>query len=211
MAVAKEFAAQGATVFLSGRRLAAISQVAASIHQDGGVAYAAEVDALDEQAVNTSLACSRASQGGVSGIGTLSGGQMLQAIENLIDLFRGIVMCHAQAERAAAFFQVQAFHDAQSIVVAIPGKDIVSAQMFGKFARRMSGDIAGDGWDAPVEAGILCDTVDGRSFDLAQTSKKLSCERSLVVDHGAHGYFEVALTSAVRRKGSAIEVTLFAA
>jgi NAD(P)-dependent dehydrogenase (short-subunit alcohol dehydrogenase family) len=55
MAVAREFAAQGATVFLSGRRLAAISQVAASIHQDGGVASAAEVDALDEQAVNTYL------------------------------------------------------------------------------------------------------------------------------------------------------------
>jgi 3-oxoacyl-[acyl-carrier protein] reductase len=55
MAVAKEFAAQGATVFLSGRRLAAISQVATSIHQDSGVASAAEVDALDEQAVNTYL------------------------------------------------------------------------------------------------------------------------------------------------------------
>lgn len=55
MAVAKEFAAQGATVFLSGRRLAAISQVTASIHQEGGIAYAAEVDALDEQAVNAYL------------------------------------------------------------------------------------------------------------------------------------------------------------
>ncbi len=51
-AVAKEFEAQGATVFLSGRRLAAIEQVALEIHQDGGVASAAEVDALDEQAVH---------------------------------------------------------------------------------------------------------------------------------------------------------------
>ena len=54
-AVAKEFAAQGATVFLSGRRLAEISQVALEIHQNGGVAYAAQVDALDEQAVNSYL------------------------------------------------------------------------------------------------------------------------------------------------------------
>jgi 3-oxoacyl-[acyl-carrier protein] reductase len=54
-AVAKEFAAQGATVFLSGRRLAAIEQVAQEIHQEGGVAYVAEVDALDEQAVNAYL------------------------------------------------------------------------------------------------------------------------------------------------------------
>ncbi len=54
-AVAKEFAAQGATVFLSGRTLGAVEQVAADIHQDGGIAYAAEVDALDEQAVNAYL------------------------------------------------------------------------------------------------------------------------------------------------------------
>jgi NAD(P)-dependent dehydrogenase (short-subunit alcohol dehydrogenase family) len=54
-AVAKEFAAQGATVFLSGRTLGAVEQVAQKIHQDGGVAYAAQVDALDEQAVNAYL------------------------------------------------------------------------------------------------------------------------------------------------------------
>jgi 3-oxoacyl-[acyl-carrier protein] reductase len=54
-AVAKEFAAQGAMVFLSGRTLGAVEQVAQEIHQDGGVAYAAQVDALDEQAVNAYL------------------------------------------------------------------------------------------------------------------------------------------------------------
>ena len=54
-AVAKEFAAQGATVFLSGRTLGAVEQVAADIHQDGGIAYSAQVDALDEQAVNAYL------------------------------------------------------------------------------------------------------------------------------------------------------------
>ena len=54
-AVAREFAAQGATVFLSGRRLAPVEEVAHEIHQEGGVAYAAQVDALDEQAVQTYL------------------------------------------------------------------------------------------------------------------------------------------------------------
>ncbi len=54
-AVAKEFAAQGATVFLSGRTLNAIEQVALEIHKDGGIAYAAGVDALDEQAVQAYL------------------------------------------------------------------------------------------------------------------------------------------------------------
>ncbi|MDQ2714243.1 MAG: SDR family oxidoreductase [Chloroflexota bacterium] len=54
-AAAKEFAAQGATVFLSGRALEAVEQVAQEIHKDGGVAYAAQVDALDEQAVQAYL------------------------------------------------------------------------------------------------------------------------------------------------------------
>src|SRR5262249_33421880 len=54
-AVAREFAAQGATVFLSGRRLAGLQQVAADLERDGGVAHSAEVDAQDEQAVNAYL------------------------------------------------------------------------------------------------------------------------------------------------------------
>jgi NAD(P)-dependent dehydrogenase (short-subunit alcohol dehydrogenase family) len=54
-AVAKEFAAHGATVFLSGRQLASVERVASGIHQDGGVAYAAQVDALDQQAVQAYL------------------------------------------------------------------------------------------------------------------------------------------------------------
>ena len=54
-AVAREFAAQGATVFLSGRRLAPVEEVAREIHQGGGIAYAAQVDALDEQAVQAYL------------------------------------------------------------------------------------------------------------------------------------------------------------
>lgn len=54
-AVAKEFAAQGARVFLSGHRLAAVEQVVADIQRDGGTASAAQVDALDEQAVNAYL------------------------------------------------------------------------------------------------------------------------------------------------------------
>ncbi len=54
-AMAKEFATQGATVFLSGRTLVAVEQVATDIHQDGGTAYAAQVDALDEQAVQAYL------------------------------------------------------------------------------------------------------------------------------------------------------------
>jgi NAD(P)-dependent dehydrogenase (short-subunit alcohol dehydrogenase family) len=54
-AVAKEFAAQGATVFLSGRHLASVEQVTADIRQDDGKARAAEVDALDEQTVQAYL------------------------------------------------------------------------------------------------------------------------------------------------------------
>src|ERR1700687_1912710 len=54
-AVAKEFAAQGATVFLSGRTLDSVEQVAQEIRQDGGIAYTAGVDALDEQAVQVYL------------------------------------------------------------------------------------------------------------------------------------------------------------
>jgi 3-oxoacyl-[acyl-carrier protein] reductase len=50
-ATAKEFAAQGAQVFLSGRTLPAVEALAEEIKDEGGIAFAAGVDALDERAV----------------------------------------------------------------------------------------------------------------------------------------------------------------
>jgi len=51
-AVARAFAHEGARLFLSGRHFAKVEAVVADIIGRGGVAEAAEVDALDEQAVD---------------------------------------------------------------------------------------------------------------------------------------------------------------
>jgi len=54
-AVAKAFAAAGATVFLTGRNLAPIQKLADEIVASGGKAHVAVVDALDAEAVNKHL------------------------------------------------------------------------------------------------------------------------------------------------------------
>ncbi len=54
-AVAHAFAREGATLFLTGRRRAPVEAVANEIGSTGGSAEAAEVDALDEQAVDRHL------------------------------------------------------------------------------------------------------------------------------------------------------------
>jgi NAD(P)-dependent dehydrogenase (short-subunit alcohol dehydrogenase family) len=54
-AVARAFAREGARVFLTGRRGAPVETVAADIAAAGGSAAAAEVDALDERAVDAHL------------------------------------------------------------------------------------------------------------------------------------------------------------
>ena len=54
-AVARAFASEGAQVFLTGRNLAPVEVVAKDIAAAGGSAEAAEVDALDEQAVDEHL------------------------------------------------------------------------------------------------------------------------------------------------------------
>jgi NAD(P)-dependent dehydrogenase (short-subunit alcohol dehydrogenase family) len=54
-AVARAFASEGAKVFLTGRNLAPVEAVAKDIVSASGSAEAAEVDALDEQAVHTHL------------------------------------------------------------------------------------------------------------------------------------------------------------
>lgn len=53
--VARAFAADGATVFLTGRELAPVEVLAKDIVAGGGSAEAAEVDALDEHAVDEHL------------------------------------------------------------------------------------------------------------------------------------------------------------
>jgi NAD(P)-dependent dehydrogenase (short-subunit alcohol dehydrogenase family) len=54
-AVARAFAREGARVFLTGRDLASVEIVAKEVESAGGSAEAAQVDALDEQAVDTHL------------------------------------------------------------------------------------------------------------------------------------------------------------
>jgi NAD(P)-dependent dehydrogenase (short-subunit alcohol dehydrogenase family) len=54
-AVARAFAREGARLFLSGRHLAAVELVANGVVSAGGSAEAAEVDALDEQAIEKHL------------------------------------------------------------------------------------------------------------------------------------------------------------
>jgi NAD(P)-dependent dehydrogenase (short-subunit alcohol dehydrogenase family) len=54
-AVARAFAREGARVFLTGRELAAVEVVAREVVSAGGSAEAAEVDALDAQAVDKHL------------------------------------------------------------------------------------------------------------------------------------------------------------
>ncbi len=64
-AVARAFAREGAKLFLSGRKLAAVKALAADIVRDGGVAEAAQVDALDEQAVDRYVAGVAEQAGGI--------------------------------------------------------------------------------------------------------------------------------------------------
>jgi 3-oxoacyl-[acyl-carrier protein] reductase len=54
-AVAKALAGEGATVYLTGRNLISVRKVADGILAAGGRADVAQVDALDEQAINTHM------------------------------------------------------------------------------------------------------------------------------------------------------------
>jgi NAD(P)-dependent dehydrogenase (short-subunit alcohol dehydrogenase family) len=64
-AVAHAFAREGAKLFLSGRNLDKVEAVAADINNHGGVAEAAQIDALDEQAVEKYVAAVAAKAGAI--------------------------------------------------------------------------------------------------------------------------------------------------
>src|SRR6478609_3300558 len=64
-AVARAFAREGAKVFLTGRTLDAVEAVAKDINAAGGVAEAAQIDALDAAAVRAHAADVAARHGGI--------------------------------------------------------------------------------------------------------------------------------------------------
>lgn len=64
-AVARAFAREGARVFLAGRTRATLEEVAEAIRATGGAAKTAEVDALDEQAVDRHADAVAAEAGGI--------------------------------------------------------------------------------------------------------------------------------------------------
>jgi 3-oxoacyl-[acyl-carrier protein] reductase len=64
-AVARAFAREGARVFLAGRTLATLDGVAEEIRSAGGVAETAQVDALEEQAVDEHADALAARAGGI--------------------------------------------------------------------------------------------------------------------------------------------------
>lgn len=64
-AVARAFAREGAKVFLAGRTLAKLDQVAREISAAGGMAETAIVDALDEKAIDKHADAVAAKAGGI--------------------------------------------------------------------------------------------------------------------------------------------------
>jgi 3-oxoacyl-[acyl-carrier protein] reductase len=64
-AVARAFGREGTRVFLAGRTLATLEEVAEAIRATGGAAETAEVDALDEQAVDRHADAVAAAAGGI--------------------------------------------------------------------------------------------------------------------------------------------------
>src|ERR687898_718834 len=64
-AVARAFAREGANVFLAGRTLESLEEVAEQIRSAGGVAQTAQVDALDERAIDKHADAVAASAGGI--------------------------------------------------------------------------------------------------------------------------------------------------
>ena len=64
-AVGRAFAREGARVFLAGRTLPRLEEVAEEIRSTGGIAETAQVDALDEKAVDEHVDAVAASAGGI--------------------------------------------------------------------------------------------------------------------------------------------------
>ena len=140
-AVAKEFADQGAEVFLSGRRIAEVEQLAASIREDGGLASAAEVDALDEQAVQAYLDRVAQEAGSIDILLNLTGpqpkdyGNSTRTLELPLEKFllplTTLVPSQFITARAAARHMVQQHSGVILFITSLPARGFANASAIG--------------------------------------------------------------------------------
>lgn len=140
-AVARTFAREGATVFLTGRDAGALDALAHEIRDAGGAADAAVVDALDERAVDTHLDALVAQAGGIdvsfNAIGIPQEGvQGIPLVELSPDAYAGPVMTYTRAHfvtaRAAA--RRMADRGAGVILMHTPEPARVAAPLVGGMA-----------------------------------------------------------------------------
>ena len=103
-AVARAMARDGATVFLASRTLASVRAVAADISAGGGTAHAAQVDALDEQAITRHVADVAAAAGRIDVLFNAIGMEDVQGT-SLLDLPAATLLA---SDRASAMTAVLA-------------------------------------------------------------------------------------------------------
>lgn len=140
-AVAKEFAAQGATVFLSSRTQYAIEQVAQDIYTAGDMAHTAVVDALDEQAVNAYLDHVMQEGGSIDILLNVIGPQAKDygnatstlelPLEQYVLPLSTLVPSQFITARAAARHMVQQHSGVILFVTAIPARGLANATAIG--------------------------------------------------------------------------------
>jgi NAD(P)-dependent dehydrogenase (short-subunit alcohol dehydrogenase family) len=140
-AVAKEFTAQGARVFLSGRTLGAVERVADEIRRDGGSASAAQVDALDERAVRAYLDRIAHEEGGIDILLNATGPQpkdfgngtptLELPLEQFMLPLSTLVQSQFITARAAAQHMMRQGSGVILFVTAVPGRGSASASAIG--------------------------------------------------------------------------------
>jgi NAD(P)-dependent dehydrogenase (short-subunit alcohol dehydrogenase family) len=140
-ALASEFAAQGASVFLAGRDLSGVERVAADIQWAGGNARAAELDALNEQQVTAYLDRVIREAGKIDAIANLIGPrpQDFSNGSNTLDLpldqfmvpLTRLVPAQFITARAAARHMVQQRSGVILFVTALPSRGSANASAIG--------------------------------------------------------------------------------
>ncbi|HKA42694.1 MAG TPA: SDR family oxidoreductase [Burkholderiales bacterium] len=121
-AVARAFAKEGAKLFLTGRRLEPVEKLAARIAAEGGVAEAAQVDALDERAVEEHAGAVAEKAGGIdvsfNAIGIPQAGiQGIPIIELPVDSFSLPIATYTRAHFLTARAAIRRMLEKRSGVI----------------------------------------------------------------------------------------------
>src|SRR5437868_10557882 len=106
---------------------------------------------------------------------------LFQSLQEPIHFLRGVVVCQADAQEAAALLHVKPFCEVEGVVISIPGKEAALAKLRRQLKRSIALNADGKSGATMGEARCVGNAIELQLRNLPQSLRKPLCQAALML------------------------------